>query len=150
MSGSRKVRNAIRKKLEPHLDTEGFVGRYPHFRRLEGGMLHVLSIVHDKWGGGFVLEFGHHPPGPLHTSWGTVVEEPDIEIGYVPPDKRARLVATQSGQGTYEDFFRYDDIADQRDACEALVDRVIGLFPQVDDWLRTGEVGPNIAAFGSG
>ncbi len=147
MSKSRTIRNALKKRLEPHLADEGFLGRYPHFRRPEGDMLHLLSVVHDKWGGGFVLEFGPHAPGPLKTSWGTVVAEEDLEIGYVPPGQRARLVATERGQGMYEDFFRYDDIADQREACDVLVGRVVALFPQVNAWLRTRQVGPNIAAF---
>jgi len=147
MSGSRKVRAAIKKLLEPFMADEGFIGKYPHFQRKEEGDLQLVSVIYDKWGGGFVLEFACHPAGPLQTSWGTVVPEEEIEVAYAPPSSRARLVRTERGQGCYEDFFRYETIADDREQCEALVNRVVTLFPQVNEWLREGKAGSNISLF---
>ncbi len=57
MAGSRKIRAAMKKMLEPFLANEGFTGKYPHFQRKESGSLQLLSVIYDKWGGGFVLEF---------------------------------------------------------------------------------------------
>ena len=147
MAGSRKIRAAMKKLFEPFLAHEGFIGKYPHFQRKEAGELQLLSVIYDKWGGGFVLEFAHHPSGVLHTSWGAVVPEEEIEVAYTSPGTRARLVRTERGQGCYEDFFRYEKIADDREQCETLVSGVIGLFPQVNEWLRRGDVGPNISPF---
>ena len=149
MSNSRKIRAAMKKLFEPFLAAEGFSGKYPHFQRKEADDLQLLSVVYDKWGGGFVLEFAHHPPGALHTSWGTVVPEAELEVAYAPPGSRARLVQTQRGQGCYEDFFRYEKVADDKEQCEALVSLMIGMFPQVNAWLRDGNAGPNISAFSS-
>lgn len=147
MTGSRKIRTAIKKLLEPLLTDEGFDGKYPHFQRKEEGDLQLLSVIYDKWGGGFVLEFACHPTGPLHTAWGTVVPEEEIDVAYASPSTRARLVRTERGQGRYEDFFRYERIANDREQCEALVNRVVELFPQVNAWLREGKVGSNISPF---
>ncbi|MEO0425120.1 MAG: DUF4304 domain-containing protein [Pseudomonadota bacterium] len=147
MASSRKVRAALKKLLEPHLEAEGFSGRYPHFRRREGERLHLLSVVHDKWGGGFVLEFADHAPGPLTTPWGAVVEEADLDVAYASSDQRARLVSTESARGMAEDFYRYEHIREDRAACEALVSEVVQRFPQVNEWLRTGGCGPHIAPY---
>jgi hypothetical protein len=147
MAGSRKIRAAMKKLFEPFLANQGFTGKYPHFQRKESGELQLLSVIYDKWGGGFVLEFARHPSGVLHTSWGTVVPEEEIDVAYTSPSTRARLVRTERGQGCCEDFFRYEKIADDREQCEALVSCVVGLFPQVNEWLRKGNVGPNISPF---
>jgi len=147
MAGSRKIRVAMKKLFEPFLAAEGFTGKYPHFQRKEGGDLQLLSVIYDKWGGGFVLEFAHHPTGPLHTAWGTIVPEEEIDVAYASVSTRARLVRTERGQGCYQDFFRYEGIADDREQCEALVNQVVALFPQVNRWLRERKVGPNIAQF---
>jgi hypothetical protein len=61
MLGSRKFRAAMKELFEPFLASEGFTGNYPHYQRKESDDLQLLSIIYDKWGGGFVLEFAHHP-----------------------------------------------------------------------------------------
>lgn len=149
MASSRKIRTAIKKLLEPVLLAEGFTGKYPHFQRKEGGKLQLLSLLYDKWGGGFVLEFACHATGDLETAWGEVIPEANIEIGYTAPSSRARLVNSDSGQGLYEDFFRYEQFADNREQCEQLVSRVVELLPQVNAWLRNNQVGGNITPFSS-
>lgn len=147
MAGSRKLRAAMKKLLEPFLAAQGFTGKYPHFQRKRSNHLQLLSVIYDKWGGGFVLEFAHHPTGALHTSWDTVVPEEEIDVTYTSLSSRARLVRTERGQGSYEDFFRYENIADDREQCEALVSRVIERFSQVNEWLGEGKVGPNVSPF---
>lgn len=146
-SAAKLARSAMRKVLEPHLAREGFVGKYPHFQRVEGDVLHLLSVVHDKYGGGFVLEFARMAPGPLATTWGQIVPQADLEIGYAPPDSRARLVRTEGGGGLYEDFFRYDEPGVDAAACRVLLDSVVDKFSQVNDWLRDGVVGANVSPF---
>ncbi len=147
MATSRKLRAAMKKLFEPFLEAQGFTGKYPHFQRKGSNNLQLLSVIYDKWGGGFVLEFAHHPAGALHTSWGTVVPEEEIDVTYTSPSSRARLVQTEQGQGCYEDFFRYENIADDREQCEALVSSVVERFSQVNEWLEEGKVGPNVSPF---
>ncbi|MEM6484880.1 MAG: DUF4304 domain-containing protein [Pseudomonadota bacterium] len=147
MTTTRRIRAAIKTILEPHLSGEGFTGKYPHFQRIEKGRLHLLSVVHDQYGGGFVLEFAQVHPGPFQAPWGAIIPQVKLNTSYTAPDARARLVNTARGQGTYDDFFRYDDGAMDRNACETLVSRVVSHFPQINDWLRAGEAGQNIATF---
>lgn len=137
----------MRDVFEPHLKTEGFVGKHPHYRRHEGTTLHLLSVIYDKTGGGFAFEFANHPPGTLKTSWGTEVPEEELDVGYADLGERARLVRTTRGQGTYDDFFRYDSFSGDKQACADLVATAVDMFPQVNDWLRTKRAGPNIVAF---
>ena len=147
MAKSQKIRAASKKVLEPFLADQGFQGKHPHFQRREGDTLHLLSVIYDKWGGGLVLEFARHAAGDLHTAWGEIVPEAKLEIGYCPADTRARLVASDSGQGRYEDFFRYEQFAEDREQCEQLMSRLLALFDQVDTWLREERVGKNISPF---
>lgn len=147
MGNTQKIRAAIKLILEPVLAAEGFSGRYPHFQREKGQQLHVVSLVHDKWGGGFVLEFARMPLGDLTTDWGQVIPQTEIEIGYCALDQRARLVCSGGGGVPAEDFFRYAEIAESRVLCQQLVQQVVDLFPQVDAWLCRDQVGPNIAEF---
>ena len=147
MATSKYIRQALRDVFEPHLKAEGFVGKHPHFRRQEGKTLHLLSVIYDKFGGGFTFEFANHPPGTLRTSWGTIVPEEQLEIGHADVSNRARLVMTTQGQGTYDDFFRYDAFSGDKRACTELVVNAVKMFPQINDWLRTKSAGPNIASF---
>ena len=107
--------------------------------------LQLLSVIYDKWGGGLALEFARHPPGTLHTPWGAEVPEAAIDIAYAPPHTRARLV--RDGRAGQEVFFRYESIAEDTAQCEALMQDIIALFPQVNTWLREGVAGPNVSPF---
>ena len=147
MKPSQLVRSAVKKLLEPELAQLGFKGKYPHFQREDGANLHLLSIVHNKYGGGFVLEFAQMDLGPLRTEWGETIPQEKLEIGYAPLTARARLVQTERKQGTYEDFFRYDTGAFSRESCEELVDQVVQKLPQVNEWLRGEKSGPNVVEF---
>ncbi len=148
-SPAKQVRRRIRAALVPHIESYGFVGKYPAFQRVEEGQLHLLAIVYDKYGGGFVLEFGRMAPGPFEAPWGDTVPQAELEIGHAPLNSRARLVRTTQGNGLYEDFFRFDEPGMDAAGCARLVDEVVGKFGQVDEWLRGGAKGENVAAYGA-
>lgn len=141
------IRKAFAQILEPRLLAEGFVGKHPHYQRQTNEHLHLLSIIYDKWGGGFVLEFARFPPGPLETSWGEVIAQEDLEIGYTPPELRARLVQSTQSDDPHQDFFRYDTNNPSKEACLTLVQTAEQQFDQVNDWLEKQVAGPNIATF---
>lgn len=127
--------------------TEGFSVKYPHFQRNRNGRLELVSLVHDKWGGGFFLEFAKCDAGDLHTSWGEIVPEAEIHVAYTAPELRARLLSTANPSNSPKDFFRYETIADDGERCDALVEELASLLPQVLSWFESGAVGPNIAPF---
>ena len=142
-----KLRNAIRRILEPEMAAAGFSIRYPHFQRHRNGRLELVSVQHDKWGGGFCLEFAPHPPGDLTTAWGDVVAEDKIDVAYTDPATRARLLASTAEAGSRSGFFRYEAFADDKVRCDALVAEVAALLPQVFAWFDDGTVGANVAPF---
>lgn len=127
--------------------TAGFNVRYPCFQRKRDSRLDLVNFEHDKWGGGFFLEFAIHDAGDLQTSWGEIVPEAEIEVAHTDPATRARLLATRKPSNTPKDYFRYDTFADEREKCDALIENLVGLLPQVFDWFEEGTVGPNIAPF---
>ena len=145
MSNSNKmIRTALKQILVPYLKTEGFSGKFPEFMRREGETLHLLGVQFDKWGGGFFLEFAHHPAGDKTMSWGEVVPEEKLTFAHASLDSRARLQEVASGGSLSDMWFRFDtlDLA----GCEELVCHVVDLFPQVITWLRERQTGPNISA----
>lgn len=140
----KKMRNAMKKALVPYLKAEGFNGKFPSFQRKEKQLLHLLTVQFDKHGGGFFLEFAIHPEGDLKTSWGEIVPENKLDVAYAPIEDRARLQENGKPNSLRDDWFRYENLSE--DELETLVKHVIGLFPQVNNWLRNKRVGKNISA----
>ena len=142
-----KLRASTKRILEPAMSAQGFVVRYPHFQRKRDGCLELVSLQHDKWGGGFFLEFAKHDAGDLTTSWGELVPEAQIDVAYTDPGGRARLLATTRHSNTPKDYFRHESFAEDRAQCDALVAEAVRLLPQVFEWFENGSVGPNISPF---
>ena len=126
---------------------EGFCIRYPYFQRERDGRLELVNFEHDKWGGGFFLEFAKCDVGDLQTSWGEIVPEASIDVAHTNPGARARLLATTNPSGSRKDYFRYDSFADDREECDVLVEKLVSLLPQVLKWFENGAIGPNVAPF---
>lgn len=143
MSKNRSARAIIKKFLIPKLKIEGFHGKFPEFQRKEQERLHLLSVVFDKYGGGFFLEVSNYPSGDMETSWGEVVREPDITVAHTPIECRARLQQKEHKHSLSEDWFRFDKFSE--DEIEDLVLEVIDLLPQINYWLREKKVGQNIS-----
>lgn len=146
-NNQRAIKAALREILVPHLTLQGYCGTFPEFMRRENNVLHLLSVQFDKYGGGFFLEFAVHGCGDKVTSWGEVVPESKITVAHTPVENRARLQQTGSKISTADQWFRHEAM-DAR-ACRELVQRVVGMYPQIDAWLRKQVVGANISAPGS-
>jgi len=129
------------------MSKEGFGIRYPHFQRKRNGHLELVNFEHDKWGGGFFLEFAKCDVGDLLTSWGEIVPEARIDVAYTDPGTRARLLATTNPSNSPKDYLRYESFADDREKCDLLVEKLVSLLPQVLSWFENGAVGPNVAPF---
>ena len=121
-----------------------FLDEFPEFNRTEKEELQLLSVQFDKWGGGFFLEFARHPLGPKLMSWGETVPEEELTVIHAPFDTRARLQEWGSKSSDREHWFRYEGLSAEE--CATLVEYVVKLFPQVNEWLREKKVGPNISA----
>ncbi len=143
MSQSRAVRGVLKRILAPTLEADGFRGNFPDFQRFENGELHLLSVVFDKNGGGFFLEFTSHPPGDMETSWGEVIPEEEITVAHTPFESRARLQQNGHQSSLSEDWFRFEKLSAEE--IEKLVQDVCDLKSQVNDWLREKSIGRNIS-----
>lgn len=60
--GRDKMIAALQELVIPVLRQGGFVGRFPHFRRVRSECMDLLTFQFDKWGGGFVVEVGTLQP----------------------------------------------------------------------------------------
>jgi len=143
VSQNKIVHRTLKKTLVPILESEGFQGKYPDFQRLEKEVLHLLSIVFDKNGGGFFLEFSSHQPGDMETSWGEVIPEQELTVAHTNFESRARPQQNGNPNSLSEDWFRFEGFAENE--IEKLVQQVCNLLPQVNDWLREKRVGQNIS-----
>lgn len=53
------MKSALNEYFIKSLYGKGFVGDFPHFRRIGLDRVDLLSIVFDKWGGAFLLEISY-------------------------------------------------------------------------------------------
>lgn len=144
------MRKALRKHLLPALVAAGFSGRTNHFMRLLPAAQDLLSIQYWKYGGSFVLEFGRRERGPLHTSWGPVVPEDELQVAYLPVGDRARLQDRNAPRDDVFGGFSFAGFEEDTARYEALGARVAGCLPQVEAWLSTRARGPDVFTFSGG
>lgn len=51
--------DALKAVVVPALRLRGFMGTFPHFRRIGECGIDLLTFQFDKWGGGFVVEIAY-------------------------------------------------------------------------------------------
>ncbi|WP_066553821.1 DUF4304 domain-containing protein [Croceicoccus bisphenolivorans] len=149
---NRHVRAAIRELLEPELVRLGFDGKYPEFHRLADGQWHGFAIRTDKYGGGFSTDMARSPFSEAR--YRRLLKSDPSQAGLpaiADHDRKQRARLWHEGEDgsdrhQWSSDFRYDDIRDDRDACRALVGRLVALLPEADAWLRTGKAGPHVDA----
>jgi hypothetical protein len=144
------MRKALRKHLIPGLAAAGFAGKSIHFMRLSEESQDLLAVQYWKYGGSFILEFGRRARGPLHTSWGPVIPEEQLEVAYLPLADRARLQARDAAPDDLFAGFRFAGFGDDLARYERLAMRVTGHLPQVEAWLCRREVGPDVVRLSPG
>ena len=54
-----KMDRAIKDLVVPVLRKNNFKGTFPHFHRVRGGHVDLLTFQFDKWGGGLVVEISY-------------------------------------------------------------------------------------------
>lgn len=139
---------ALKRHLAPVLMTAGFAGTFPRYRRLGPDSIHFLLVAYDKEATAFFLEFGAHPRGELQTSWGELVPEDKLLLEHVPFQQRARLQARCGGGSMPQQWFQFGSFAADESAYAMLALHVSKLLPQLESWLASAAVGPNVAPNG--
>lgn len=55
MSQSQKMRKALNKYVIPNLTEKGFVGKYPHYKKIYDDRIELLVFDTNKWGNSFTV-----------------------------------------------------------------------------------------------
>ena len=134
---------ALKARVVPVLREHGFYGRFPHFYRVRGQVIDLLSF--SAAGRGFVIELGTVPndrglfyrPRRANAQPLLALRATDL-----PYSQRARLLyqrASADGR-TVLRVWQQSRPADQPTAEEAMVE----LLRQAERWWRVGQPGPAI------
>lgn len=123
------MKEVLQERVVPTIRKKGFHGSFPHFRRVKGGKLHLLSFQFDKWGGGFIINLAIGPPEGFTTHWGERISPEKLNCDYdLHPKTR---IQPGSGPGT-QDWFRFDPIS--KAICEETANQVIPYLDQAEEW----------------
>jgi hypothetical protein len=129
-SETREAMNgALKELVVPALRALGFMGSLPHFRRVSGDSLDLLTFQFDKWGGGFVIEIARSLDKPVTTYWGKVVSPTKLTAHDLHADQRFRI-QPRAGSGV-DAWFRFDD-----GRVDEVAKEVLANLPRAEAWWR--------------
>lgn len=135
------MKAALRATVQPALRFQGFTGSFPHFRRLAGSTIDLLTVQFDRHGGGFVIELAQARNEPFLTPWGSNVPPDKLTAHELHPGERARL---QPGpDGSAESWFRYD----RGTLPPEVAEEVLGLLREAEAWWAGTRPQPHIHRF---
>lgn len=131
--GRDKMIAALQELVIPVLRNGGFVGRFPHFRRVRSASVDLLTFQFDKWGGGFVVEVGSlHPAQADLLDLATPLEK--LRAVNLPFENRIRLNPSSTDDPS-KDWFRYDQLIYLGNVYRAQAKRVLALLKaQAEPW----------------
>lgn len=128
MTTSREAMQAALKSIVvPRLRTIAFKGSFPHFRRVVGDHIDLLTFQFDRNGGGFVIEISFCPTDGIATPWGEAIAPQRVTAWDVHPDKRYRIQPSK-GAGT-DSWFRFED-----GGYESCANQVLEYLPFAESW----------------
>ena len=137
-----KMITALREHVVPVLRERGFKGSFPHFRRLSGRFIHILSFQFSSWGGGFVVEAAACPDTGITLLDGRHFPPTKVAAHHTAP----RIRLGSSAQHT-DHWFYYDERAqhygDDVFDCTALA--VVPHLEQAESWWKhyaSGKISP--------
>src|SRR5438045_731430 len=88
---------ALKEKVVPVLRARGFKGSLPHFRRILGNRVDLLTVQFDRHGGGLVVEMSRCDPNGCTTAWGEHIRAAKATAHDLHRDERHRLGSPRSG-----------------------------------------------------
>ena len=98
--------SALKKNTFPLLKEQGFIGKYPNFRRKLDNCIELVSFQANKRGGSFTIEVSAVFPGsadPNYTLYEGVTED---TFGVEATNKRYRLPGMYDGWFYFRDIYR--------------------------------------------
>ena len=126
----RRLMSRFREVVVPGLRELGFRGSLPNLYRVRDGLVDVLFLQFDRYGGGFTVNLGRSPL--------RMRDDPStVRLRSIPFEDRARL--TRDTSGIEDRWFRYDEpegTPEQQQ--DTAIQEVASLIESADRWLRTG------------
>jgi hypothetical protein len=129
MPGRKEMILELKSKVIPVLKEFGFNGTFPHFRRINGDKINLLTFQFDKWGGGFCIEITNGNPKGFN-----------LNDKFIEPNKmrawdinnRLRLGAKDINS---DYWFRFDN-----NAYSTAANEVLEKLPIAEDWYKNSPV----------
>ena len=110
MSQSQKMRNALSKYVIPNLTTKGFVGKYPHYKKVYDDRIELLVFQTNKWGNSFTVEIStvFLPKRKRKSNSYNLASKSIEELTAWDTNLRYRL------KGMFDGWFYYTDVYSQK------------------------------------
>jgi len=110
MSQSQKMRNALSKFVIPNLVEKGFVGEYPHYKRIFDNRIELLAFLPNKWGNSFTVEIStvFFPESKRNSNFCHSDFKSFENVTVCDTNLRYRL------KGLYDGWFYYTDVYKQK------------------------------------
>lgn len=140
----KSIGEAIKDIVAPKLKETGFVGTYPHFRRLRGAVTDLLTFQTNRYGGSFVVELAQWNAETYRDNHlGTETGRDDLTAHTLQPRYRERLKPWWRRLSS-DYWFQYDSIWQKMLWSKAArlsfaAHRIVRLLPSIDRAFR-GEV----------
>ena len=110
MSQSQKMRKALYKYVIPNLTEKGFVGEYPHYKKIYDDRIELLVFQTNKWGNSFTVEVStvFLPKSKRDSNFGSGEFETIENATVWDTNLRYRL------KGMFDGWFYYTDVYKQK------------------------------------
>ena len=97
------MRKCLHEKVISALLSDGFTGKYPHYRKNHGDWIELVSFQTNKYGGSFTVEVSAVFPNRVNTNCAIKTIVPET-VTVWDTNRRYRL------KGMYDGWFHYQDV----------------------------------------
>ena len=112
MKGARHMKNrdimlaTLKEHVLPGLSERGFAGKYPHYRRVNGNCIELISFLTNKYGGAFTVEASVAFPNNTYKNYKLYENMTEATLNVTATNSRYRLPGMQDGWFYYFDIYR--------------------------------------------
>ena len=120
MTNRERMKKYVLSNVVPMLLGNGFTGMYPHYRKIDGNCIELITFQTNKWGGSFTVEVSAIFPHAKDSNCAHDTIEAE-KVTVWDTNNRYRL------KGMYDGWFHYNDLYAKR------------IFGFVKDYLAVSE-----------
>jgi hypothetical protein len=111
----------------------GFSGSLPHFRRIKGETIDLMTFQFDRNGGGFLIELAKAKNNAFTTHWGEKIEPKKLTAYDVNTRERIHPKGILENSNT-EDWFRYDTTSFFNNPLNKIKKQIIKNIKVIESW----------------